>query len=201
MEKVEKPKRQHILESAAILFRDKGYSATSMRDLARAVGLQASSLYNHIESKEKLLQEICLANALKFLSMMEKVEAMDIPVAAKVEQLLRLHIRTAIQDVTSVTSFNDEWRHLGEPYLSDFKDMRRDYEQRFIHILRQGIEAGEIRAQEPQVVLYTLFSSLRWLYDWFQPGRRLSAPDVEEEILNLLFYGLRCSSELDSESV
>ncbi|MBK8653980.1 MAG: TetR family transcriptional regulator [Haliscomenobacter sp.] len=201
MEKVEKPKRQHILESAAILFRDKGYSATSMRDLARAVGLQASSLYNHIESKEKLLQEICLANALKFLSMMEKVEAMDIPVAAKVEQLLRLHIRTAIQDVTSVTSFNDEWRHLGEPYLSDFKDMRRDYEQRFIHILRQGIEAGEIRAQEPQVVLYTLFSSLRWLYDWFQPGRRLSAPEVEEEILNLLFYGLRCSSELDSESV
>lgn len=201
MEKVKKPKRQHILETAAILFRDKGYSATSMRDLARAVGLQASSLYNHIESKEKLLQEICLANALKFLSMMEKVEAMDIPVAGKVEQLLRLHIRTAIQDVTSVTSFNDEWRHLGEPYLSDFKEMRRDYEQRFMHLLRQGIEAGEIRAQEPQIVLYTLFSSLRWLYDWFQPGKRLSAPDVEEEILNLLFYGLRCSSELDSESV
>ncbi|MBV6426599.1 MAG: HTH-type transcriptional repressor KstR2 [Haliscomenobacter sp.] len=201
MEKVEKPKRQHILETAAILFRDKGYSATSMRDLARAVGLQASSLYNHIESKEKLLQEICLANALKFLSMMEKVEAMDIPVAAKVEQLLRLHIRTAIQDVTSVTSFNDEWRHLGEPYLKDFKDMRRDYEQRFIHILRQGIEAGEIRAQEPQVVLYTLFSSLRWLYDWFQPGKRLSATNVEEEILNLLFYGLRCSPELDSGTV
>ncbi|MBK7477018.1 MAG: TetR family transcriptional regulator [Haliscomenobacter sp.] len=201
MEKAEKPKKQHILENAAVLFRDKGYSATSMRDLARSVGLQASSLYNHIESKEKLLQEICLANALKFLSMMEKVEAMDIPVAEKVEQLLRLHIRTAIQDVTSVTSFNDEWRHLGEPYLSDFKEMRRDYEQRFIHILRQGIEAGEIRAQEPQIVLYTLFSSLRWLYDWFQPGKRLSATDVEEEILNLLFYGLRCSSELDSENV
>ncbi len=195
MEKIERPKRQHILETAAILFRDKGYSATSMRDLARAVGLQASSLYNHIESKEKLLQEICLANALKFLSMMEKVEALDISVTGKVEHLLRLHIRTAMEDVTSVTSFNDEWRHLGEPYLSDFKDMRRDYEHRFMQILQQGMETGEIRAQEPQIVLYTLFSSLRWLYDWFQPGKRLSASEVEEEVLRLLLYGLRCNLE------
>ena len=53
-----KTKKQLILEAAARLFRDKGYAATSMRDLARAVDLKASSLYNHIGSKEEILQNI-----------------------------------------------------------------------------------------------------------------------------------------------
>ena len=59
-------KREIILTAAAKLFRDRGYQATSMRDLAEAVELKASSLYNHIGSKEEILKEICMANADKF---------------------------------------------------------------------------------------------------------------------------------------
>ena len=66
-------KREIILTAAAKLFRDRGYQATSMRDLAEAVELKASSLYNHIGSKEEILKEICMANADKFSDGMQKI--------------------------------------------------------------------------------------------------------------------------------
>ena len=69
-----KTKKEIIQEAAAHLFRDKGYSATSMRDLAEAVNLKASSLYNHISSKEEILRNICFDNAHRFISGMEEVE-------------------------------------------------------------------------------------------------------------------------------
>ena len=85
-----KNKKTQILEAAAILFRDKGYSATSMRDLASVVDLKASSLYNHIKSKQEILREICFDNANRFIQEMNKVEAMDIMVDKKLKTLLAI---------------------------------------------------------------------------------------------------------------
>jgi AcrR family transcriptional regulator len=187
---VKKTKKQIIQEAAAQLFRDKGYAATSMRDLAEAVNLKASSLYNHISSKEEILKEICFANAYRFLSIMEEVEATTVSPQEKVRQLLGLHIRTAMQDTTSVTAFNDEWRHLSEPELSEFRALRKDYEGRFLAIIKEGIETGQFQALQPKLMLYTIFSSVRWLYDWYQPGKRLSAEAVEKEIARFIMGGL-----------
>lgn len=185
-------KKQQILIAASRLFRDKGYSATSMRDLARAVNLQASSLYNHIASKEEILQEICLANARRFHEGMEQAKALNNhSPSERLEFLMRLHIRMATQDITSVTSFNDEWRHLSEPHLSQFLDMRRQYESFIRHILREGIEQGVFRNMDESLLLYTLLSSIRWLYDWFEDGKRLSAQDLESQLIPLLMGGIR----------
>lgn len=188
-----KTKKEIIQEAAAHLFRDKGYAATSMRDLADAVNLKASSLYNHISSKEEILRNICFDNAHRFISGMEEVEQSGAAPPEQVRALLALHIRTAMEDTTSVTAFNDEWRHLNEPDLSAFKALRKDYEQRFRDILKAGIAHGAFRNMDPNIMLFTLFSSVRWLYDWFQDGKALSAEAVEDEIVELLMGGLRSS--------
>ncbi len=186
-----KTKKQIIQEAAVRLFRDKGYSATSMRDLARAVNLKASSLYNHISSKEEILKDICFENAHRFLEGMKEVESMPGTAAGKVEALLRLHIRTATGDAASVMAFNDEWRHLTEPHLSEFMALRKDYEGRFLNILKTGMRSGQFQDTEPVIALHTIFSSIRWLYDWFQPGKKLTASEVEENIINMLMEGLK----------
>ena len=186
----DKPKKQLIREAAARLFRDKGYSATSMRDLADAVHLRASSLYNHISSKEEILKDICFENAHRFLATMEEVEQMDASATQKVMALLHLHIRTATEDFTSVTAFNDEWRHLSEPDLSAFKALRKNYEGRFQAIIEAGIRAGEFHSVEPASALHTLFSSMHWLYDWYKPGKKITAEDLEEQMCGLLMKGM-----------
>ncbi len=186
-----KTKKQLICEAAARLFRDKGYSATSMRDLAETVQLKASSLYNHIGSKEEILREICFTNARRFHIGMKEVEQLPHATASdKVRALIRLHIRIATEDFTSVTAFNDEWRHLSEPYLTEFKTLRKDYENRFLSIIEYGIQNGEFKPLDAFTTLYTLFSSVRWLYDWYKPERQVTPEALYEQIAAFLMSGL-----------
>lgn len=185
-----KSKRDEIREAAARLFRDKGYAATSMRDLAGAVDIKASSIYNHFGSKEDILRQICLDNAQRFLAGLRKVEVSEGSATDKLRALIRLHIQIATEDLTSITAFNDEWRHLKEPYLSEFKAIRRDYERRFQTIIEDGLRKGELRPIDPHIATYTLFSSMRWLYDWYKSGERISADDLQRDISALLMNGL-----------
>ncbi|MCB0640163.1 MAG: TetR/AcrR family transcriptional regulator, partial [Phaeodactylibacter sp.] len=141
-----KSKKQIIFEEAAKLFQEKGYSAASMRDLAERVNLKASSLYSHIRKKEEILQKICFDNAYHFTEGMRVIEAEDADPVEQIEALIALHIDIALDDPTSVTVFNDEWRHLEQPFLRRFLEMRRDYEQRFKRIIQAGIDEGSFKS-------------------------------------------------------
>jgi AcrR family transcriptional regulator len=185
-----KNKRAEIQEAAARLFRDKGYAATSMRDLARAVDIKASSIYNHFESKEDILRQICFDNAHRFLEGLQEVERAEDSATNKLRTLINLHIQIATEDVTSITAFNDEWRHLNEPFLNEFKAIRRDYEHRFQAIIEDGMRKGELRPIDPHIATYTLFSSIRWLYDWYKSGKSISTDDLQHDISSLLMKGL-----------
>lgn len=185
-----KNKRDEIRETAARLFRDKGYSATSMRDLAEAVELKASSLYNHFHSKEDILRQICFDNARRFLNGLIEVERMQAPANEKLRALIRLHIRIATEDATSVIAFNDEWRHLEEPHLSEFTAIRRNYEQRFRAVIEEGIRYSIFKPLDPVIATHTIFSSMRWLHDWYKPGKKISMQDLEHTIIEMLMEGL-----------
>lgn len=189
-------RKQHILEAAAQLFREKGYSATSMRDLAKAVDLKASSLYNHISGKEEILRDICFSNAKRFLEALKQVESGKENAAGKVRALIRLHIQVATEDLTSIMALNDEWRHLSEPHLSEFIAMRKDYEQRFRAIIEQGIKDGSFKRYDAGIALNTIFSAMRWIYDWYRPGRNISIEQLEEEVAGLLLNGLNGNTSL-----
>ena len=68
-----------IVSKAAILFREKGFKAASMRDLAESVGVEAASLYNHIKSKTELLHELCFSVANRFLQKLDEIESTLFP--------------------------------------------------------------------------------------------------------------------------
>jgi AcrR family transcriptional regulator len=183
-------KREEILKAAARLFRDRGYSATSMRDLAKEVKLKASSLYNHIDSKEDILQAICFSTANKFMTAIQRIEKQSGSYLDKVKALVNLHAEIAAIDLTSIASLNDEWRHLPEPYLSQFLYLRHDYERRFVAILQKGMEEGNIRQVDPQVLFYTILSSVRWLYDWRHKHPQTQSKALPEQITSILLEGV-----------
>ena len=173
-----KNKKQDIYREAARLFMEKGYNAASMRDLAERVQLKVSSLYSHIGSKEEILVKICFDNAHRFTEGMNKVDKMKCNAAEKIESLLKLHIRTAIEETTAVTVFNDEWRHLSEPYLSDFISMRKDYENRFGKIIKHGVEEGGLKNVNTEIMLYSLLNSVHWLHKWYKPEGKIKADEL-----------------------
>jgi len=184
------PTKQRIFEEAARLFQEKGYPAASMRDLAARVDLSVSSLYSHIGGKEEILQKICFDNARHYLRVMDEVESsLDDP-AEQVRTLILQHIQIALEDITSVTVFNDEWRHLSEPYLSEFAKMRKDYERRFIKIIVTGQEQGVFAPIDPTIALFTMLTSLRWLHQWYPARKGISKKALEANILAMLMMGL-----------
>lgn len=190
MARKKKHKKKKILEAAARLFREKGYMATSMRDLAQAVNLKASSLYNHISGKEEILREICFSNADRFHHELDAIESREEDAEAKVRALIQLHIRVATEDITSITAFNDEWRHLTEPHLSEFTALRKNYEARFQAIIEAGMKDGSFKTFHANIALYTIFSAIRWIYDWYQPGKSISREQLEDQLAEILLSGL-----------
>ncbi|MBX0289056.1 TetR/AcrR family transcriptional regulator [Hymenobacter sp. HSC-4F20] len=183
-------KRQLILEEAAKLFKQKGFSGTSMRDLAGEVGIEAASMYNHIKSKDEILELICFRVSNLYISQLAEIEATDATHVEKIKALIRLHIRLMVEDGAAVSVANHDWKYLPEPKLTEFKQARKQYEKGFAALIEQGIAAGEFQPVNVSVALFTILSAVRWVELWYRPGRELSAEELEANIVTMLLTGL-----------
>ena len=183
-------KRELILAEAAKLFKDRGYSGTSMRDLAGQVGMEAASMYNHIKSKDELLDTICFRISDTYISQLADIEATNSSYGEKIKSLVRLHIRLMVEDGAAVSVANHDWKYLPEPRLAEFKQARKSYEKGFAALIEAGIATGEFRPVNVSVALFTVLSAVRWVELWYRPGRGLSAEELENNIITVLLNGL-----------
>ncbi|TFZ64814.1 TetR/AcrR family transcriptional regulator [Hymenobacter sp. UV11] len=183
-------KRELILTEAAKLFKDRGYSGTSMRDLAGQVGMEAASMYNHIKSKDELLDTICFRISDTYISQLQDTAAQAIPYGEKIKALVQLHIRLMVEDSAAVSVANHDWKYLPEPRLTEFKQARKAYEKGFAALIEAGIAAGEFRPVNVSVALFTVLSAVRWVELWYRPGRGLTAEELESNIITVLLGGL-----------
>ena len=85
-------RKEQVIRKAAELFKEKGYAAASMRDLAQLLGIEAASLYSHIKSKEEILQKICFRMANAFFKNLDSVEQDNLSPTDKLNQAIRKHI-------------------------------------------------------------------------------------------------------------
>src|SRR4051794_17317451 len=149
-------KRTVILNKAASMFKDKGFAATSMRDLAETVGIEAASLYNHIKSKSEILQEIIFHAASEINSQLEEVDVEGKSSLKKIEEIIRFHVGMMLTRFEEYHVMTHEWIHLSEPHLSNFIGQRRTYVQRLEAIVQQGIDHKEMKPVIPYVAVLTI---------------------------------------------
>jgi AcrR family transcriptional regulator len=185
------PRKEVILEKAAHLFRKNGFNATSMRDLAENVGVEAASLYNHINSKAELLQEICFRIANRFTEHMEEVIASDQTAIAKIEAILRFHIRQMIHNFEEVYVSDREWKHLTDPYLSNFKSQRRTHRQRIASIIEDGIARNEIKKIDAPTAVLILLHAVSGIESWHRSRQKISGELLEQNMVLILVEGLK----------
>ena len=184
-------KKELILRKAAAMFREKGFAATSMRDLAESVGIEAASLYNHIRSKNEILEAICFDVANRFNANIDVVEAGQQKSINKVETLLRFHIRQMIENYEEVYVSDREWKHLEDPYLSNFHNQRRNYRKKFASIIEEGIQKGEIRKIDAPTAVLIVLHAVSGIESWHRSNARINAQELEDNMVMIMIDGLR----------
>jgi TetR/AcrR family transcriptional regulator, cholesterol catabolism regulator len=184
-------KKEIILQKAAAMFREKGFAATSMRDLAESVGIEAASLYNHIRSKNEILEAICFEVANRFTANLDAVEHTNQSSITKTESLLRFHIQQMINHYEEVYVSDREWKHLTDPFLSNFHNQRRTYRKRFAAIVEEGIQKKEIKKIDAATSVLIMLHAVSGIESWHRSTAKISAEELEDNMILIMIDGLR----------
>lgn len=183
--------RQNIRQTAEKLFRERGYAAIGMRELAKEVGIEAPSIYNHYKGKDDILREICFDIADQFFKAFTEAEKVDEKPAKKIKAVIKAHINVIAENIEASEVFFQEWMFLEEPHLSKFKKLRHEYEQLFREVIEKGVKRGDFKKANSKLVVFTIFSALNATYDLYKSTERLTQEEIAEEISNLLLKGLK----------
>ncbi len=181
--------KEEILEAAADIIRQKGFHATSMQDIARAVDLRKASLYHHVSSKQEILVDL-LDQALDLLiSELENVLEKDIPADKKFRLALNsyLNILADNQGLSAVLLL--EHRSL-EPEYRDRHLPRRDkYEGLWLSIIEQGKQEGIFQIADEKIAIKAVLGMANWTIMWMDPVGRLSPTEIADLYAGLLLDG------------
>jgi AcrR family transcriptional regulator len=183
-------RKEQIYRAASALFSERGFQATSVRDIARQLDLQGGSLYAHIASKEDVLWEIVSRAAAAFYRNVEPIAASEASAPERLRQMIHAHVHVVVGQLSHATVFFQDWRHLSEPRRSEVLRLRDGYETLFRAVIADGIATGELREVEPKMASLTMLSSLNGIPGWYHPEGDRTADEVAEAFADLLLAGL-----------
>ncbi len=184
-------RRRQIENAASELFRERGYPATSVRDIARALDIQGASLYAHVASKEEMLWSIVDRAADRFDAEIAPIaEEAGLAPQVRLQRMVRAHVRVVTTDQGSAIVFLDEWRYLSPERRSSIAERRDAYEACFRAVIAAGIATGDFKAADPTVAAAFALSALNGISAWYRPDGRLSADQVAEVYADLILHAL-----------
>jgi AcrR family transcriptional regulator len=183
-------RQNEIADVAAKLFRQKGFAAVSMRDIAAAMEIKAASLYNHISSKQDVLALVIMDVAASFARGMELIYNDDAAVSDKLSRIIALHIDLTVQNPNAMASLNNDWMHLAPEALERFTEQRDFYEETLRRIIRSGIEERIIHPLNEDLIVFSLLSTLRTLYLWYGRKSNLSEQKLRVDLTAALLNGI-----------
>ncbi len=183
-------RKEHIRFSAQKLFREKGYAATSMRDLAKEVGVEAPSLYNHFSSKNELLKDICFDIATQFFNAFDGAVQHKISYTEKLSAAIEAHVQVIFNNIEATTVFFEEWIFLEGNDLSKFKKLRNGYQQKFHELIEAGVETGEMKNLDVRMATFTILSSLNATHELCKLNKQINVEHLATNITQLLMNGM-----------
>lgn len=186
-----------ILTEAARLFCEKGYHATSMEDLAAAVGIKKGSLYYYIESKEQLLLEIAELIPPKFIAgVVTLLEDTQLTAEQKVRTAIMRHLELFRTETGLTWSrvFLREYRALPSEHRRKFLEQRQQYENVLRRLIAEGVERGEFAQVDVAMVTRAILGMCNWAIEWYSPNGKLSTEEIASIFSDLILKGLLRSS-------
>jgi AcrR family transcriptional regulator len=189
-------RKDQIYEVAERLFSERGYHATTIREIARELQIEGGSLYSHISGKQDLLYQIVLRGSEQFLQAAREVIEAGGPAPAQLRALMRRHMAIVAASTARAVVHFHEWRHLDPERQADIRKRRDEYEGYVRQIIRAGVATGEFAPADEQLVGIQVLSILNWTYQWYRPGGTWNAEELADHFFDLLMHGLEPRNSL-----
>lgn len=186
----ETPRRQQIEDAASTLFRERGYAATSVRDIAHALDMQGGSLYAHVASKEDMLWAIVVRAADRFNAEVGPIAVSDRTAARKLRKMIRAHVAVVTSAQKDAAVFLHEWRFLSQERRDQIAARRDDYEGLFRRAIAEGVASGEFGRVDPALTAMIILSALNGIATWYRPDGSLNAVAIADRHADLFLRAL-----------
>jgi AcrR family transcriptional regulator len=169
---------QAIREEAAKLFFERGYDATSLRQVASAVGLMVGSLYNHIDSKEHLLLQIMGGIIDDLMEGTRAAIKVDGDAVDKLQAALASHLRFHAKRAQEVFIGNAELRSLSDGARQVVVEKRHEYELLLLELIENTGRAGLADVLDARIHVYSFVAQATHIASWYKPGGRMTLDEI-----------------------
>ena len=179
-----------IYQTAARVIHKKGYDATSLNDIADAVGVTKGGLYHYIDGKKNLLFKI-MSYALDLLEVRVMKPSAELPEAEQqLRAVLARHTELILDEGIEMTILLDESAGLTAEDLHLITERRVKYYKFVRAILQRLQEEGKLHAVEVTIATHNLIGQLQWLARWYNPKGRLTREQVIQEFTKSVLLAL-----------
>ncbi len=186
-------KKSWILDKAGTLFWQKGYHSTSMRDIAKACRCKASNIYNYFAGKEDILFEVIkdiTERAVESIAHLKNDETTD-PVE-QLRSLIKSHFGMLVRMKRSSVLISDSGlKDLSAEHRKAIIRLRDDYDGIMRRVIRRGVDRGQFKVTDENVVTYFIASVILRSTLWFSPKGRLSAEEISDMMFDFVYGGIR----------
>jgi AcrR family transcriptional regulator len=183
-------RREEIIDRSAPVFARRGYHATGIMELCAANDLGKGALYHYIGSKEELLAAIHDRVMDEVMAGADRVADAGGSPSAQLANLGEELLDVIHRYPDHVWVFLHEFPALTGERAAQFRDRRRQYEQRVEAVLRAGVDSGEFRELEPRLTTMAWLGMHNYTYLWLKAGGRLSARDVAKPFAEIFMQGI-----------
>jgi AcrR family transcriptional regulator len=174
-------RRGQLLRESARLFREQGYDATSVRDIAAATGLQSGSWVYHFKTKQDILAAVMEQGLQQALERIEAIAREELPPREHFRALVRTHLDTLLgpgQDFIPVLLY--DWRSLDKPGRQRVIALQKRYEQVWADVILELQRSGEW-AMPTSIDRLLMFGALNWIVQWYRPRGPLNVAEIVAE--------------------
>ena len=184
-------RRARLVTLAGDLFAEKGYRATTVREIADAAGILSGSLYHHFDSKESIADEILSSFINEVLANYRQAAAATDGPRAAIEQIVRSTSHTLSQHRAALAMLQHDFNYFAtQPRFGYLPKALREIERIWMTQLELGKQSGLFRADLDAKLTYRLLRDVLWIPEQWRRTKGYSTDQVVDGFLRIVFDGI-----------
>jgi AcrR family transcriptional regulator len=181
--------RAGILTAAADLFRERGYRAATLDEIARRVGVSKPTLYGYFRSKEELLAAIFHRAMSLFERDLDAIRASREAPVQQLRRVIRFHVGAVIAERSFLAVFFGEEANLPPKLSRAIRRRKARYDRTVRAIVEAGVRTRSVRTANPRLLVFALLGMANWVYQWYDPKGPWTADAIADGFVALLESG------------